>query len=119
MLPALGLILLGVLVSGAATTCPVKHCRCGAQKWNCDDSGLRRVPPVEDKRVLILSLRRSLVRELTDDDMAGLGGNVMTLDVSDQRGYACVRDVRERAWPTVRVTGLCVVSVFLFVFFKK
>ena len=114
---ALGLILLGVLVSGA-TTCPVEHCQCGAQKWSCDDSGLRRVPPVEDERVLILSLRRSLVRELTDDDMTRLGGNVVSLDVSDQRGYACVRDARERAWSTVRVTGLCVVS-FLFVFLKK
>mgnify|MGYP001546740864 CR=1 FL=1 len=115
---ALGLILLGVLVSGA-TTCPVERCRCGAQSWNCDDSGLRRVPPVDDERVLILSLRRCLLRELTDEDMIRLGDSVVALDVSHQRGYDCVRDVRALAWPTVQVKGLCAVSFFYFVFLKK
>ena len=106
---ALGAILWGVLAS-AATTCPVEHCQCGLQKWSCDDSGLRRVPPVEDERVLILSLRRSLVRDLTDDDMTRLGGSVVSLDLSDQRGSTCVMDVRKQTWPAVRVTGLCTVS---------
>ena len=102
------------------TTCPVQHCRCGAQKWDCGDSGLRRVPRVDDEKILIVSLRGCLLRELTDGDMIGLGENVVALDVSHQRGYECVRNVRELAWPTVRVTGLCAVSVFfLFRFLKK
>ena len=115
---ALSLVLLGVLVSWAATTCPVEQCRCGVQKWDCSDSGLRRVPHVNDERVLVVSLRGCLLRELNDEDMIGLGANVVTLDVSQQRGYHCVRDVRELAWPTVRVTGLCAVSAF-FISFKK
>ena len=110
----LGLILLGVSVCGGST-CPVDLCRCGAQAWNCDGSGLRRVPSVGDAGVLFLSLRRCLLRELTDDDMARLN-DVKDLDLSDQRGYDCVRDRRESVWPTVRVTGLCAVSV-LFLFF--
>ena len=103
---AIGLILL----VGEGTTCPVDLCRCGAQAWNCDDSGLRRVPRVEDAGVLFLSLRRCLLRELTDGDMARLG-DVTDLDLSNQRGYDCVRDRRALAWPMVRVTGLCAVSV--------
>ena len=114
---ALGLILLYFSV-GEGTTCPVDLCRCGAQAWNCDDSGLRSVPRVDDNRVLFVSLRRGLLRELTDDDMARLGGSVVALDLTDQRGYDCVRDGRALAWPTVRVTGLCAVSG-LFLFLKK
>ena len=112
----LGLILLGVPVCGGST-CPVDLCQCGAQAWNCDDSGVRRVPSVGDEGVLFLSLRRCLLRELNDDDMARLN-DVKDLDLSDQRGYNCVLDRRESAWPTVRVTGLCAVSV-LFLFLKK
>jgi hypothetical protein len=114
----MSLLVIGlILLAGEATTCPVDLCRCGLQAWNCDDSGLRRVPHVEDAGVLFLSLRRCLLRDLTDDDMTRLG-DVTDLDVSNQRGYDCVRDRRGLAWPTVRVTGLCAVSV-LFLFLKK
>ena len=115
---ALSLILVGAS-RAVKSACPVQHCRCGAQKWDCGDSGLRRVPRVDDERVLIVSLRGCLLRELTDGDMIGLGDNVVALDVSQQRGYECVRDVRELAWPTVRVTGLCAVSFFFISFFFK
>ena len=114
----MSLLVIGlILLAGEATTCPVDLCHCGLQAWNCDDSGLRHVPNVEDARVLFLSLRRCLLLDLTDDDMTRLGG-VTDLDVSNQRGYDCVRDRQRLAWPTVRVTGLCAVSV-LFLFFKK
>ena len=107
-----------VLLAGEVCTCPADLCRCGLMAWNCDDSGLRHVPNVEDVRVVFLSLRRCLLLDLTDNDMHRLGG-VTDLDVSDQRGYSCVRDRRRLAWPTVRVTGLCAVSVLFLFFLKK
>jgi hypothetical protein len=111
---ALALILLGFL-DLVKTTCPV-DCQCGLQKWDCGYSGLRRVPYVDDEKVLIVSLRGCLLRDLTDEDMTRLGTSVVALDVSDQRGTSCVIDARKRAWPAVRVAGLCSVRFFLFVF---
>ena len=114
------LVFMLLAVPGVDPRCgtQVRQCTCPQDNYvRCSDAMLTRIPTFYLPTPFVgFVFHRNYIMSLTDADLRRLGPGARVLDLRFQNTVECVKNFLS-APTSVRILGLCEVTIYLFIFF--